>query len=273
MVQNREDAEPPQGRRLCEQRLRFQSLPGSRAAGGMFSSSQQYDEGDMFNMDRQASSSPTPIWRVSSPISRGRRNRANSSFYTIDPRGLVGGPRSRRERSIRWSGELRPQVAGQPARHRARRRAAWLINQNDSRQGAQAHRRRDERLLRASATTRPTPTPGRRTAGLDVKSTRANVATSGRATPLFDQAHPKPQWREERQGIEVAFARPVGRLRPKRTLARGLVDDGSSRRTRRAGPRAGGGVNEVLLRDDAVTLSHPGGADAVDVDGLIGEGQ
>jgi VWFA-related protein len=68
----------------------FNPFPDARASGGMFGSS--YDEGDMFSMDRQGQQfADADLARELSDLTRAA-NRANASFYTIDPRGLVGGP-------------------------------------------------------------------------------------------------------------------------------------------------------------------------------------
>ena len=48
----------------------FNPFPDARAGGGIMGSNQfnnsSYQEGDMFNMDRRVSSSPTPTWPASS---------------------------------------------------------------------------------------------------------------------------------------------------------------------------------------------------------------
>jgi VWFA-related protein len=68
----------------------FNPFPDARAAGGMFGSN--YNEGDMFSMDRQGQQfADADLARELSDLTRAA-NRANASFYTIDPRGLVGGP-------------------------------------------------------------------------------------------------------------------------------------------------------------------------------------
>jgi VWFA-related protein len=71
----------------------FNPFPDARAGGGLFGNQNSaYDEGDMFNMDRQGQQfADADLARELSDLTRAA-NRANASFYTIDPRGLVGGP-------------------------------------------------------------------------------------------------------------------------------------------------------------------------------------
>jgi VWFA-related protein len=69
----------------------FNPFPDARATGGMFGNSAAYEEGDMFNMDRQGQQfADADLARELSDLTRAA-NRANASFYTIDPRGLVAG--------------------------------------------------------------------------------------------------------------------------------------------------------------------------------------
>jgi VWFA-related protein len=70
----------------------FNPFPEARAGGGMFGQNSAYDEGDMFSADRQGQQfADADLARELSDLTRAA-NRANASFYTIDPRGLVGGP-------------------------------------------------------------------------------------------------------------------------------------------------------------------------------------
>jgi VWFA-related protein len=72
----------------------FNPFPEARAGGGMFGGNRydNYQEGDMFNMDRQGQQfADADLARELSDLTRAA-NRANVTFYTIDPRGLVGGP-------------------------------------------------------------------------------------------------------------------------------------------------------------------------------------
>ena len=73
----------------------FNPFPDARAGGGILGSNQSnsgYQEGDMFNMDRSSQQfADADLARELSDLTRAA-NRANTSFYTIDPRGLIGGP-------------------------------------------------------------------------------------------------------------------------------------------------------------------------------------
>ena len=76
-------------------------------------------------------------------------NRANATLYTIDPRGLVAGTdldETARSGGVR---RARPQDAGQPARAGRADRRHRRRQPEQLRQGAEADRRRDERLLHA----------------------------------------------------------------------------------------------------------------------------
>ena len=74
----------------------FNPFPDARAGGGILGQSRMnnsnYQEGDMFDMDRSSQQfADADLARELSDLTRAA-NRANVSFYTIDPRGLVGGP-------------------------------------------------------------------------------------------------------------------------------------------------------------------------------------
>jgi VWFA-related protein len=74
----------------------FNPFPDARAGGGIMGSNQSnnsgYQEGDMFDMDRSSQQfADADLARELSDLTRAA-NRANTSFYTIDPRGLIGGP-------------------------------------------------------------------------------------------------------------------------------------------------------------------------------------
>jgi VWFA-related protein len=73
----------------------FNPFPEARAGGGLFGANRyndQYQEGDMFNFERQGQQfADADLARELSDLTRAA-NRANVTFYTIDPRGLVGGP-------------------------------------------------------------------------------------------------------------------------------------------------------------------------------------
>jgi VWFA-related protein len=74
----------------------FNPFPDARAGGGIMGSNRysnnSYQEGDMFDMDRGSQQfADADLARELSDLTRAA-NRANVSFYTIDPRGLIGGP-------------------------------------------------------------------------------------------------------------------------------------------------------------------------------------
>ncbi len=75
-------------------------------------------------------------------------NRANATFYTIDPRGLVAGAGSRRDGRSHRLPEPHPQDAGQPARAGDGNRRHRHRQPEQLREGLEADRRRDQRLLR-----------------------------------------------------------------------------------------------------------------------------
>jgi VWFA-related protein len=151
----------------------FNPFPDARAAGGgMFGSN--YDEGDMFNMDRQGQQfADADLARELSDLTRAA-NRANASFYTIDPRGLVGGPDlDEKVDPIEWQNFVRKsqdslRVIAEETGGLA------IINQNDF----------DKALKRIDAETSDyyvigyyssNPDPSKKNRRLEVKSTRKNV--------------------------------------------------------------------------------------------------
>ncbi|HEY8550965.1 MAG TPA: VWA domain-containing protein [Vicinamibacterales bacterium] len=71
----------------------FNPFPESRYGGGFFGSRySNYNEGELFSMDRQGQQfADADLARELADLTRAA-NRANATFYTIDPRGLVGGP-------------------------------------------------------------------------------------------------------------------------------------------------------------------------------------
>ena len=75
-------------------------------------------------------------------------NRANTTIYTIDPRGLVGGPDLDEKIDMMEYPGLRPELAGQPARARGAHRRPGRREPERLHQGAQADRPGNQRLLR-----------------------------------------------------------------------------------------------------------------------------
>jgi VWFA-related protein len=71
----------------------FNPFPEARAGGGLFGQrNDQGEEGDLFQYERQGQQfADADLARELSDLTRAA-NRANVSMYTIDPRGLVGGP-------------------------------------------------------------------------------------------------------------------------------------------------------------------------------------
>ena len=129
-------------------------------------------------------------------------NRSNVTMYTIDPRGLVGMGDIDQNVDPHAVERLRPQVAGQPARpgrgnRRHRRRQPERLQQ-----GAEADRRRDQRLLRAGVLLEE---PGRdASAGARSRSRlpgRAPAPGSGRNTCSSPRPHPfRPRRSSRRKG-------------------------------------------------------------------------
>ena len=76
-------------------------------------------------------------------------NRANTTIYTIDPRGLVAGSDIDEQVDPHRVEQLRAEVAGQPARAGGRDRRRRRRQHERLRQGAEADRRGEQRLLRA----------------------------------------------------------------------------------------------------------------------------
>ena len=119
--------------RASGQNSNFEGSPGDMATDPFLKQGNQFADADLA--------------RELAELTRAA-NRANATIYTIDPRGLVGGPDLDEKIDPVEYSELRPHVAGQPAgpgggdrRHR-RRQPERL------RPGAEADRQRDQRLLR-----------------------------------------------------------------------------------------------------------------------------
>ena len=96
-------------------------------------------------------------------------NRANTTIYTIDPRGLVGWRDIDEQVDPTAVERLRAQVAGQPARARRGNRRHRRRQPERLRQGAEADRRGDERLLRAGLLLEESRTPTKRRRQVEVK--------------------------------------------------------------------------------------------------------
>jgi VWFA-related protein len=152
----------------------FNPFPDARAGGGMFGSNSNYDEGDMFSMDRQGQQfADADLARELSDLTRAA-NRANASFYTIDPRGLVGGPDlDENVDPMEWQNFVRKSqdslrvIAEQTG-------GLAIVNQNDF----------DKALKRIDAETSDyyvigyyssNPDPTKKNRRLEVKSSRKNV--------------------------------------------------------------------------------------------------
>jgi VWFA-related protein len=153
----------------------FNPFPDARAGGGMFgNSNSSYQEGDMFNMDRQGQQfADADLARELSDLTRAA-NRANASFYTIDPRGLVGGPDlDEKVDPMEWQNFVRKsqdslRVIAEETGGLA------IVNQNDF----------DKALKRIDAETSDyyvigyyssNPDPSKKNRRLEVKSSRKNV--------------------------------------------------------------------------------------------------
>ncbi len=88
--------------------------------------------------------------RISSELAELTRAavRANTTIYTIDPRGLVGGPDLDEKIDMMDYQDYVRELAGQPARARRAHRRHRRGQSERLHQGAEAHRPGDQRLLR-----------------------------------------------------------------------------------------------------------------------------
>jgi VWFA-related protein len=157
----------------------FNPFPDARAGGGILgsnslSNNSGYQEGDMFDMDRSSQQfADADLARELSDLTRAA-NRANVSFYTIDPRGLVGGPDlDENVDPVEYGNYVRK--SQDSLRVIAEETGGYaVINQNDF----------DKALKRIDAETSDyyvigyyssNPDPTKKNRKIDVKSTRANV--------------------------------------------------------------------------------------------------
>jgi VWFA-related protein len=162
----------------------FNPFPDARAGGGIlgsnqFSNSAGYQEGDMFNMDRSSQQfADADLARELSDLTRAA-NRANTSFYTIDPRGLIGGPDlDEKVDPVEWGNYVRK--SQDSLRVIADETGGYaVINQNDF----------DKALKRIDAETSDyyvigyystNPDPTKRNRRIEVKSKRSNVSVWAR---------------------------------------------------------------------------------------------
>jgi VWFA-related protein len=162
----------------------FNPFPDARAGGGIlgsnqFSNSSGYQEGDMFNMDRSSQQfADADLARELSDLTRAA-NRANTSFYTIDPRGLIGGPDlDEKVDPVEWGNYVRK--SQDSLRVIADETGGYaVINQNDF----------DKALKRIDAETSDyyvigyystNPDPTKRNRRIEVKSKRSNVSVWAR---------------------------------------------------------------------------------------------
>jgi VWFA-related protein len=157
----------------------FNPFPDARAGGGIMGSNQfnnnsNYQEGDMFNMDRSSQQfADADLARELSDLTRAA-NRANTSFYTIDPRGLIGGPDlDEKVDPVEWGNYVRK--SQDSLRVIAEETGGYaVINQNDF----------DKALKRIDAETSDyyvigyystNPDPTKKNRKVEVKSKRANI--------------------------------------------------------------------------------------------------
>jgi VWFA-related protein len=162
----------------------FNPFPDARAGGGILGSNQfnnsgGYQEGDMFNMDRSSQQfADADLARELSDLTRAA-NRANTSFYTIDPRGLIGGPDlDEKVDPVEWGNYVRK--SQDSLRVIADETGGYaVINQNDF----------DKALKRIDAETSDyyvigyystNPDPTKRNRRIEVKSKRSNVSVWAR---------------------------------------------------------------------------------------------
>jgi len=162
----------------------FNPFPDARAGGGILGSNQSnssYQEGDMFNMDRSSQQfADADLARELSDLTRAA-NRANTSFYTIDPRGLIGGPDlDEKVDPVEWGNYVRK--SQDSLRVIADETGGYaVVNQNDF----------DKALKRIDAETSDyyvigyystNPDPTKKNRRVEVKSKRPNVNIWARNT-------------------------------------------------------------------------------------------
>jgi VWFA-related protein len=155
----------------------FNPFPDARAGGGILGSNQSnssYQEGDMFNMDRSSQQfADADLARELSDLTRAA-NRANTSFYTIDPRGLIGGPDlDEKVDPVEWGNYVRK--SQDSLRVIADETGGYaVVNQNDF----------DKALKRIDAETSDyyvigyyssNPDPTKKNRRIEVKAKRANI--------------------------------------------------------------------------------------------------
>ena len=130
----------------------FDPFASSRAgtADSVFLNNRNVDPNDPYNsrMNQGNQFNDAELSMRLAELTR-QANRANATFYTFDPRGLVAGRRYRRAGGSGRVGTASPEIAGQPAR--ACGVDGWDRRRQYERshESAQADRCRDERLLRA----------------------------------------------------------------------------------------------------------------------------
>jgi hypothetical protein len=175
----------------------FNPFPDARAGGGILGSNQfnnsSYQEGDMFNMDRSSQQfADADLARELSDLTRAA-NRANTSFYTIDPRGLIGGPDlDEKVDPVEWGNYVRK--SQDSLRVIAEETGGYaVVNQNDF----------DKALKRIDAETSDyyvigyyssNPDPTKRNRRVEVKSKRPNINVWARNSYSLKPT-PKPKKR------------------------------------------------------------------------------
>ena len=175
----------------------FNPFPDARAGGGILGSNQfnnsSYQEGDMFNMDRSSQQfADADLARELSDLTRAA-NRANTSFYTIDPRGLVGGPDlDEKVDPVEWGNYVRK--SQDSLRVIAEETGGYaVVNQNDF----------DKALKRIDAETSDyyvigyystNPDPTKRNRRIEVRSKRPNINVWARNSYSLKPT-PKPKKR------------------------------------------------------------------------------
>ena len=175
-------------------------------------------------LEGRATSSPRRISRAELSELTREANRANTTIYTIDPRGLVGGPDlDETKLDMHGLAGSHPRDAEQPARDRRADRRLRRRQPERLRQGAQADRRRDERLLRARVTTRATRIRSRSAAIIEITVKKAGqvrpeiqdvvhaeAAARGQVLRQVPTSHPNV--RLERAAARRPFCIPVTSL-------------------------------------------------------------
>ena len=187
-------------------------------------------------------SSPTATWPSELAAVTGAANRVNAAIYTLDPRGVVGTTNVEPNVDIT---ELRTHIGKTQSSLQVLAEATGgfaVVNDNDVRRRAEAHRRRDQRLLHPGLLLRPTrianaPEPTGR--GEDARGPGVQVASRGwyRTRDSQRPRRPSPDRRSACQRVQRRRSPHAAALAASRRQLVGALLAWSL--AHRAGPRAG----------------------------------